>query len=344
MEPGGPESGEAITLVNPDSHELRFDRLTGEWVLIVPHRQGRPNLPDRGCPFCVGGLEAPDPYEVRAFENRWPPLIPGAPIRLPLPGEESNHAPPRGAAEIVLFSPDHTASLSTIGIDGVLRVIDLWIERTETLLARDEIEYVLVFENRGAAVGATIHHPHGQIYGYAFVPTAPAREIVGTETEGCPVCQELREETADPRRVVFDDGEWMGWVPFASANSYGLRLAPRTHVGRLADLDGAGRRSLAAALTDVLGRYDHLWTRTLDEGPFPYLMWFHQAPAHHGGEYHVHAHIAPPLRAPGVLRHVASGELGGGLLANPVLPEQAASDLRAASVAAAAIDARADGS
>jgi UDPglucose--hexose-1-phosphate uridylyltransferase len=317
------------------SHELRFDPLTGEWVLVVPHRQGRPNLPESGCPFCVGGLEAPDPYDVRAFPNRWAPYLPGPPVDLAEVGDNGQHpfanrALPRGAAEIVLFSPEHGASLATIGIDGVMRVIDLWVERTEALLARPEIEYVLVFENRGAAVGATIHHPHGQIYGYPFVPPTPAREVAGRAGRGCPICAEIAAESGDGERVVYDDGEWAAWVPFASAHSYGLRFAPRTHIGRLADLDPAGRRALATVLTDVLGRYDRLWARDDDGGPFPYLMWFHQAPAHHDGEYHLHGHIAPPLRAPGVLRYVASGELGGGLLANPVLPEKAASDLRAA--------------
>jgi UDPglucose--hexose-1-phosphate uridylyltransferase len=314
------------------AHEMRFDPLTGDWVLIVPHRQARPNLPETGCPFCVGGLEAPDPYTVRVFENRWAPMLPGAPIGA-IAGVEARGArrlPPRGAAEVVLFSPDHAASLATIGVTGVLRVVDVWIERTEALLARSEIEYVLVFENRGAAVGATIHHPHGQIYGYPFVPPTPAREIAAAAGRNCPVCAEVASETAAARRVVLDDGEWAAWTPFASAYAYGLRLAPRTHVGRLADLDAAGRRALAAALSDLLGRYDRLWPKAVDDGPFPYLLWFHQAPAHHDGEYHLHAHIAPPLRAPGVLRYVASGELGGGLLANPVLPERAAAELRAA--------------
>jgi UDPglucose--hexose-1-phosphate uridylyltransferase len=319
------------------AHALRFDPLTGDWVLIAPHRQSRPNLPDTGCPFCVGGLEAPEPYDVRVFENRWPPLLPGAAVDLvgTVAGDEDGavesmtRREPRGAAEVVLFSPDHEASLATIGVEGVLRVVDVWVERTEALLARSEIEYVLVFENRGAAVGATIHHPHGQIYGYAFVPPTPAREIA-VAVDGCPVCRELEAEIATAERIVFDDGEWVAWVPFASAHAYGLRLAPRAHLGRLSDLDAPRRRALAAALGDVLGRYERLWPRAPEEGPFPYLMWFHQAPAHHHGEYHVHAHIAPPLRGPGVLRYVASGELGGGMLANPILPERAAADLRAA--------------
>jgi len=309
------------------SHELRFDALTGEWVLIAAHRQDRPNLPATGCPFCVGGLEAPEPYDVRAFPNRWPPLVPGPEIDA-LPSDQ--RAEPRGAAEVVLFSPDHTASLATMSVDAVTRVVDLWAERTRELLARPEVEYVLVFENRGAAVGSTIHHPHGQVYGYPFVPPTPARELAAARPGECPVCAEVAAETADGARVVSDDGEWVAWVPYASAYSYGIRLAPRTHLGGLPDLDARRRRALAALLSDVLGRYDRLWDRAPADGPFPYLMWFHQSPAHHEGEYHLHAHVAPPLRAPGVLRYVASGEVGGGLLANPVLPEHAADALRAA--------------
>ncbi|HEX4489755.1 MAG TPA: galactose-1-phosphate uridylyltransferase [Acidimicrobiia bacterium] len=311
-----------------ETHELRFDALSGEWVLIAAHRQGRPNLPASGCPFCVGGLEAPEVYDVLAFPNRWPPLVPGPQIDAVASGRRVEA---RGAAEVVLFSPDHTASLATMQVDAVTRVVELWSERTAALLARPEIEYVLVFENRGAAVGSTIHHPHGQIYGYPFVPPTPAREMAAAASRGgCPVCAEVASETADASRVVYDDGEWIAWVPYASAYSYGLRLAPRTHIGGLPDLDARGRRALATLLSDVLARYDRLWERAPADGPFPYLMWFHQAPAHHDGEYHLHAHIAPPLRAPGVLRYVASGEVGGGLLANPVSPEAAAGALRAA--------------
>jgi UDPglucose--hexose-1-phosphate uridylyltransferase len=253
--------------------------------------------------------------------------VPGPEIEVPSTGD----APPRGAAEVVLFSPDHTASLATMSIDAVTRVVDLWAERTAALLARPEIEYVLVFENRGAAVGSTIHHPHGQIYGYPFVPPTPERETAAAAHAGggCAVCADLARELDDGRRIVADDGEWVAWVPYASAYSYGLRLAPRTHVGGLPALDAASRGGLAALLRNVVGRYDRLWTPA-DDGPFPYLMWFHQEPAHHDGEYHVHAHIAPPLRAPGVLRYVASGEVGGGLLANPVVPEVAADALRSA--------------
>jgi UDPglucose--hexose-1-phosphate uridylyltransferase len=313
----------------PDGPEFRFDPLTREWVNIVGHRQGRPNLPSEGCPFCPGGLEAPEPYDVRWFPNRWPALMPGAPIDLAAAEAAGiTHVPAVGACEVVLFSPQHDQSLAGLGPAGVRKVVDVWAERTEALLARDEVEYVLLFENRGREVGATIDHPHGQIYGYPFVPPLPAREAAVAREHGCPLCRETRDEAASGERVVYDDGEWIAWVPYASGYAYGLRMAPRSHRPSVPALDDHDRDALSTMLSDVLSRYDRLWPPPHPGYLFPYLLWFHQAPAAGGDEWHLHVHTAPPLRAPGVQRYVASGELGSGTLSNPVPPEVAADALR----------------
>jgi len=306
---------------------LRFDPLTREWVNIVGHRQARPNLPDEGCPFCIGGLEAPEPYDVRWFPNRWPAFEPGPTVDLRAAEVDGiTELPAVGACEVVLFSPEHSQSLATLPVPHVRKVIDLWAERTTALLARPEITYVLVFENRGREVGATIDHPHGQIYGYPFVPPAPARETAGAR--GCAVCAEVAAESEHGARVVTTVGDWTAWVPYASGYAYGLRIAPRTHRGAIADLDDIHRDDLARVLVDALGRYDRLWPAPHPGYLFPYLLWFHQSPADAGDEWHVHAHVAPPLRAPGVQRYVASGEVGSGTLSNPVVPEDAARALR----------------
>jgi UDPglucose--hexose-1-phosphate uridylyltransferase len=321
--------------VTGQAGELRFDPLTRQWVNIVGHRQSRPNLPTGECPFCVGGLEAPDPYDTRWFPNRWPPYEPGPPIdALVLDGAPSDGTAPVlpavGAAEVVLYSPRHEGSLGSLGEAQIRKVVDLWAERTAALMARPEVEYVLVFESRGSEVGATIHHPHGQIYALGFVPPAPAAEGAAAAEHGDVVAAELAAEVADGRRVVFDDGEWAAWVPFASGFPYGLRIAPRTKVGRIDELDPIGRDGLAAALADVLGRYDRLWRDDPAASPiFPYLMWLHQAPKRDAELHHLHVHLAPPQRAPGVLRFVAAGESGSGTLSNPVVPEAAAAELRA---------------
>jgi UDPglucose--hexose-1-phosphate uridylyltransferase len=304
--------------------ELRFDPLTREWVAIVADRQARPNLaPDSAgsapCPFCVGGLEAPEPYTVRAFENRWPPFAPGDPIDVDAAlahGSGFVSLPGRGAAEVVLYSPEHDGSLATIGVVGARRVVDLWAARTEALLARPEIEYVLVFENRGALVGATIPHPHGQIYAFPFVPPVPRTEAAVAVAHGCPVCATTRDEVAAGTRIVRDGDGWLTYVPFASTYPYGVLLAPHEHCDGLPGLDDASRDGLAAALVDIVGRYDRLFDQEM-----PYLMW-----VHHG--VHVHVHFAPPMRSATAQRFVASGEIGSGTFGNPVAPEAAAEALR----------------
>lgn len=309
--------------------ELRFDPLTREWVNIVGHRQGRPNLPSAGCPFCVGGLEAPDPYDVRWFPNRWPAYAAGDAVDVADAQAAGITAIPAvGACEVVLFSPDHDESLSTLPAAQVRKVVDLWAARTHELLARPGIEYVLVFENRGREVGATIDHPHGQIYGYPLVPPAPAREAAVARGHGCAICTEMEHEIASGSRIVATCGDWVAWVPYASGYAYGMRIAPRAHVGSLARLDDTARDDLATMLGDALGRYSRLWPSDDPGYRFPYLMWFHQASAAGGDEWHLHAHIAPPLRAPGVARYIASNETGSGILSNPVVPEAAARALR----------------
>jgi UDPglucose--hexose-1-phosphate uridylyltransferase len=290
------------------SSEMRWDSLAGEWVGIAGTRQDRPNHPSDACPFCVGGIEAPEPYEVKAFPNRWPMFAPGDPVDLdPALGS----VPARGASEVVLYAPQHDASLASLGQEGIRRVVDLWAERSAALLARREVEYVLVFENRGADAGATIAHPHGQIYAFPFVPPVPAREAEVAARSGCALCG---EDAGD--RLVFAGGGWRAYVPYASAYPYGLLVAPNAHVGTLPELDDAARDGLAAALADVLCRYDRLFG-----APFPYMLWIHPGA-------HLHVHLAPPRRAAETLRYVAAGEVGSGTFMNPVVPEVAAQALR----------------
>jgi UDPglucose--hexose-1-phosphate uridylyltransferase len=286
--------------------DLQIDPLTGATVIIAGSRQGRPNLPTAGCPFCVGGLQAPEPYETKSFVNRWPSI-----------GE--------GRSEVVLFSPDHDASLATMPTEAVTAVVDLWAARTEALGARADVSYVLVFENHGAAVGATIPHPHGQIFAFGDIPPVPAQELALAE-HGCTHC-----EGPPPEHLVATHGAgstaWRAWVPAASPHPFGLVLAPVTHEGALPDLDHAARAALAHLLGDVLARLDRHFAAST-----PYMLWFHQRPydGQPWPQAHLHAEIVPLWRAPGVPRYVASGELGSGVFINPVEPPAAAAALREA--------------
>jgi UDPglucose--hexose-1-phosphate uridylyltransferase len=289
------------------SPHLRIDPLTGQPAFIAASRQGRPNLPAAGCPFCPGGIEAPDPYQVRWFPNRWPPL-------------------PDGRAEVVLYSPVHDASFWSLGVDGARRVVDLWAERTAALGRRDDVAYVLVFENRGPEVGATIAHPHGQIYAFDVVPPGPARELERAEPGGLAI----GAEGADGERLVSAQRAWRAWVPWAAGWPYELLVAPEEPVPDLPSLDDAGRDDLAAVLVDALARLDALF-----DAPMPYMLWIHQRPTDGSGwpSAWVHVHIAPLLRSAATPRFVAAGELGSQILFNPIDPVEAAAALRSQSVA-----------
>ncbi|HEX2849780.1 MAG TPA: hypothetical protein VHN98_04470 [Acidimicrobiales bacterium] len=286
--------------------DLRHDDLTGDDVVITGSRQSRPNLPSTGCPFCVGGIEAPEPYDVRWFVNRWPAM-------------------PDDRCEVILYTPDHDASLWSLGVDGAARVVDLWAERTVALGSRDDVAYVLPFENRGPEVGATIAHPHGQIYAFDRVPAVPAAELASVpEASACPLCT----PPAAARLVAMAEG-WRAEVPYAATWPYALVLSPEQHVPDLATAGVGGRRALAAVLVDVLERLDRLF-----DAPMPYMLWVHQRPTD-GAPWpgaHVHVHVAPLLRSPGTPRFVAAGELGSGLYFDPVVPEDAARTLREVTV------------
>lgn len=287
--------------------DIRQDPLSQVPVVVARGRQHRPNLPSvESCPFCPGGLEAPEPYDVRWFKNRWPPL----------PGER---------CEIVLFSPEHTQSLGSLHEDQLGLVVSLWTARTEALGSRPDVDYVLVFENRGREVGATISHPHGQIYAFDHVPPVPLTELRGPS---CAICDELNGKgepgTTHAGRVVASANGWQAWTVWAPSYPYELLVAPEQHVGDLAEARPT-HDGLVAVLKQALSALDSLFSE-----PMPYMLWCHQRPTD-GGIWptaHLHFHVAPTLRDKGVARYVASGELGSGVMFNPVDPKEAADRLR----------------
>jgi UDPglucose--hexose-1-phosphate uridylyltransferase len=291
------------SLIHEPQPVTRIDRLTGNVVVINANRQKRPNLPSTGCPFCPGGLESPEPYtDTRWFKNRWPPL-------------------PDGKAEVLLYSPVHNATFASLGPSGIRKVIELWDERYRALGARTDVNYVLEFENRGAEVGATINHPHGQVYAFDDVPPHPLHELtLGVDA----VAEELA--ALDEALIVCEHGDWVCWVPAAAVWPYELRMAPRTTYADIPSAE-ASWNDWASLMMDAFARLDRLF-----DSPMPYMMWIHQKPTD-GGEWptaHLHLHVTPLLRAAGVQRFVASAEQGAGVYLNPVPPELAAENLRRA--------------
>jgi UDPglucose--hexose-1-phosphate uridylyltransferase len=278
-------------------HDRRHDPYADVVVHVVGSRQGRPNLPSQGCPFCPGGLEAPEPYDVRWFRNRWPAM----------PGDR---------CEVVLYTSEHDATFPSLGRAGARKVVDLWAERTSALGARDDVDYVLVFENRGPEVGATIPHPHGQIYAYDHVPKRPATLLAnGWFPE---------REPGD--RLLSEQLGWRAWVPRAAVFPVAITLAPTVPRPDLPSLTSDDRDGLAQTLIEVFAAMDRLWGQ-----PMPYMMWFNQRPttgAEPAGSW-MNVEIVSPWRGPGVQRHIAAAEVACGEYFNPLIPEMLAEQLRA---------------
>ena len=279
------------------ARDIRTDTYLGTVVHVVADRQNRPNLPIAGCPFCVGGLEAPEPYSVRSFPNRWPAL------------ED-------GYCEVVLYSPDHEATFGTLTADEALSVVNLWAQRTQALREMPNGEYVIVFENRGAEIGATISHPHGQIYAFDHVPPRPARMIAaGWE----PV-------VASAEHLILEVDGWRVFSEYAAVYPVSVRIAPIHRIADLADMNAVDRAILAATLVRVFTALDALF-----DAPLPYMMWINQAPRTRDDwpDAWFNIEIVSPWRAQGLPRFIAGVEVASGEFFNPVDPVDVAARLRA---------------
>jgi UDPglucose--hexose-1-phosphate uridylyltransferase len=283
-------------LTHGGSGNERIDPSTGTVVHIVGSRQNRPNLPATDCPFCVGGLETPHPYETHHFANRWPPM-------------------PNDRCEIVLYSPDHDQSFAGLGMAGVRSVIDLWAQRTTELGSRSDVDDVLIFENRGREVGATIDHPHGQIYAFDHIPARTSARL----SNG------WRPDQSQERLVREHDG-WRTSVPYASAYPVALEIAPSVQVGSLSELSSQQRDACAAMLVDALKRIDALFGARV-----PYMLWINQRPTTNETKHAdawLNFEIVSPWRGNGVMRYIAAAEVSTGEYFNPMIPEDLAAALR----------------
>jgi len=204
----------------------------------------------------------------------------------------------------------------------------VWRERYAALAAREDVDYVLIFENRGVEVGVTLHHPHGQIYGYPFLPPVPAAEAEADERlGGCAPCELLRRELRDGRRLVYENESAVVYIPYAARWPYEAHVVLRAHRASLPECTPAELTALADALQALTRGYDGLFER-----PFPYVMVVHQAPTGAGlsATGHVHVELYPPLRTAEKLKYLAGSEQGGGTFIVDVLPEESARALRAA--------------
>ncbi|MER7718706.1 galactose-1-phosphate uridylyltransferase [Streptomyces flaveolus] len=308
--------------------QVRRDPLLGDSVAVASHRQGRTYHPPADqCPLCpsVGERlsEIPDAsYDVVVFENRFPSL-----------------AGDSGRCEVVCFTSDHNASFADLSEEQARLVLDAWTDRTSELSHLPSVEQVFCFENRGAEIGVTLGHPHGQIYAYPFTTPRTAlmlRSLAAHKeaTGGANLFDAVVEEELAGERVVLESEHWAAFVPYAAHWPYEVHLYPKRRVPDLLGLDEAARTEFPQVYLELLRRFDRIFGE--GEPPTPYIAAWHQAPfgqlADFEGvtrdDFALHLELFTIRRTSGKLKFLAGSESGMNVFINDVPPERAAERLR----------------
>lgn len=313
--------------------EIRYNPFKRDWTMVASHRQNRPQMPKDWCPFCPGSGRVPDNYDVFEYDNDFPALSQDPPVPDDVANDFFKASPAYGKCEVILYSPKHTATLPDLSVPHVRKLIDLWVERCQKMSKDRNIKYIYVFENRGREVGVTMPHPHGQIYGYPFVPLKMRTEIDSArlhyEDTGKNLFSDwLDQEKIDGRRIVFEDEHFLVLLPFFSETVYGIHILPKRQFQFIWELSEKERDSLAQVLRDSVGTLDSLF-----DIPMPYMMAMHQGPVN--GEdtssfYRFQIEFIPVLRSKEKQQFFASSESGAGAYCNPTAPEEKAEELREA--------------
>jgi UDPglucose--hexose-1-phosphate uridylyltransferase len=330
----------------------RWNPLRQAWMLVSPHRTQRPWQGEVGkvatpsgvtydseCYLCPGNKRAgggvnPAYESIFTFVNDYAALLPDSPAEMSGPGSPLLIAEPaQGLCKVLCFHPNHSLTLARMTRPEIRRVVDAWAQEFEELAQIDWIRYVQIFENRGAMMGASNPHPHGQIWSTGFVPDEPAAETKAQcehrdRTGDCLLCSYLATERASGARVVMENDHFAVLVPWWAVWPFEVLLVSKRHLGKLPELSGTERDALADALKRLTTRYDNLF-----ETSFPYTMGFHQAPTdgQEHAEWHFHAHFYPPLLRSATVRKFMVGFEMLGMPQRDITPESAAERLRALS-------------
>ncbi|MGR8010080.1 galactose-1-phosphate uridylyltransferase [Streptomyces hypolithicus] len=307
--------------------QVRHDPLLGDDVAVASHRQGRTYHPPADeCPLCPSrdGRHSEIPaaeYDVAVFENRFPSL-----------------AGDTGRCEVVCFTSDHDASFADLTEEQAGLVLEAWTDRTAELAALPQVRQVFCFENRGAEIGVTLGHPHGQIYGYPFVTPRTDLMLRSTADHLAKTGRNLFDdvvarERSEGTRVVLEAEHWVAFVPYAAHWPYEVHLYPKRRVRDLRGLDDAARAEFPALYLELLRRFDKIFGP--GEPPTPYISAWHQAPfaeigamGDPGEDFALHLELFTIRRTSGKLKFLAGSESGMNVFINDVPPEAAAARLR----------------
>jgi UDPglucose--hexose-1-phosphate uridylyltransferase len=328
--------------------EQRWHPLREEWVIIAAHRQDRPwigdtvrkaseDLPeyDADCFLCPGnkrisGKENPNYRETYVFDNDHACVSWDAPKVQELDQGIYRRKPASGIARVVCYSPKHNLTLAELELGEIVILLKEWQNQYIELGEHQDINHVLLFENKGEVVGVSNPHPHCQIYATNFVfkyieTEARVSRVYFRENRRTLFQKIIETEQEDGRRIIYENDSAIAFVPYFARYAYEVYVAPKESHLSLADLSGRELNDFSKALKHVLVKFDNLW-----QMPFPYVMPLHQAPTDgkdHSG-FHFHIEFHPPLRKPNLLKYLAGPEIGGGNFLSDTSPEEKAEEIR----------------
>ena len=321
----------------PGLGELRLDALTNEWVVMAAHRQTRAFLPPKElCPLCPTkpGLQSEIPessYEVAVFENLSPSLaIAASNWKLPeLDGLNTPVVDAAGFCEVLCYTDDHEANFGTLSLEQIRIVMEAWRDRTREISKLPHIAHIFPFENRGVEVGVTLHHPHGQIYAYSYLPPRVEKMLkVASDhfaKNSRPLISDIiAREIKDEVRIVAQNNDWIAYVPFASRYPFEIHIAPKVFTADLAELSDNQANSFGTVAKEALQRLDGVFGIEM-----AYMASWHQAPVNVGRNVlGLHMQITSIRRAPGKLKYLAGSESAMQAFIMDMKPEQSAAQLR----------------
>ncbi len=298
-----------------DSSHRRYNPLSGEWILVSPHRTKRPwqgkqetlsgaRLPEYepGCYLCPGntranGSQTPAYTETYVFDNDFAALLPDSGVKAEASDPLFRAEPESGVCRVICYNPRHDLSMSLMTPEQVEPVIDVWQSEFAALGGRPDIGYVQIFENRGLIMGCSNPHPHGQVWATRSVPDLPAREDICQKdwlrTQGeCLLCAYVRKEVEKGERLVLQNESFVALVPYWAVWPFETLVLPKKHASSILEMSAREKRDLASLLVGLTVRYDNLFLTS-----FPYSMGIHQAPStgENSEHWHWHMHFFPPL-------------------------------------------------
>ncbi|MBD3228264.1 MAG: galactose-1-phosphate uridylyltransferase [Candidatus Lokiarchaeota archaeon] len=319
--------------------ELRWNPILQEWTIMAGHRAKRPQVHKKSkreedreakCPFCPGSKDVKGDWEVLSLLNKYPSLQ----FDPPTPDVKGTNLmpvrPAKGICEVIIYTKDHNKTLDKLSLDHIVKLVELWKDRYEAIGNKKDIKYVFIFENTGAEIGVSLDHPHGQLYSFTFIPPRIERELKSSKmhyekNEECLFCGLIDFEMDEKKRIVYENDNFICFVPFFTQYSYGTHIYPKRHLQSLLDFNEDEIEDFARILKEILGKYHKKFPDQLD-----YIMIFHQKPTTEEkyGYFHFYVEFVIIQRGYGKKKYLGGVERGTGTIINASIPEEKAEELR----------------